>query len=224
MSEKTKSKSLKDLYPEKYQNFLNSEKYKLRNRIQKESNYQKEVCKKEANYTCAHCGQPALDSHHIIPLDQGGPDTQDNLICLCRKCQQQVHCGVYTVDLKTKTLLPVINQAHVVEEKPDYIKAFEEKNNLTLYKSTAGWYAFIDNIKTFFTITEIKEAINYKHIKYHRNEHYHEVAKMKNELTKASKEMRWEQGKEIRKFIRFYEDKRDYEILVKLYKAIVEEK
>lgn len=59
---------------------------------------------------------------------------------------------------------------------------------------------------------------------YIKNEHYHEVAKMKNELTKASKEMRWEQGKEIRKFIRLYEDKRDYEILVKLYKAIVEEK
>ena len=132
------SRSLKNLYPEKYQNFLNSENYKLRSKIQQESNFQKEVCKREANYICQHCGQPALDAHHIIPVENGGEDTQENLVCLCRKCHQQVHKNVYTVDKETKKLIPVIYEDHKLTKKPSYISEFEELTGLTLYRGTSN--------------------------------------------------------------------------------------
>lgn len=54
-----------------------------------------------------------------------------------------------------------------------------------------------------------------------RSEKYHQVAKMKREIVEASKEMKWSQGKEIRKFIRNYQEDRDFEILVKLHNAIL---
>ena len=221
MSENKKSRSIKNLYPEKYQAYLQSESYKRRNARQQESNAAKYECKKRANFICSHCGAEALDSHHIIPVDSGGTDEQSNLVCLCRKCHQQVHRGVYTVDKETKQLLPVINPEHIVENKPDYIRTFEEENNLTLYKSTGGWYAFINNIKVIFEVSAIKEAVNYTATKYKRKEVYHQVAKMKREIVEASKEMKWSQGKEIRKFIRNYQEDRDFEILVKLYNAIL---
>lgn len=215
------TRSLKNLYPEKYQNFLNSDNYKLRNKIQKESNLQKEVCKREANYICAHCGAPALDAHHILPLEEGGNDTQDNLVCLCRKCHQQVHKGVYTVDKETKELIPVIIKEHIVENKPSYILQFEEENNITLYRNTGSWYAFIDGIKVKFEISAIKKAVDYKANKYTKNDLYHEVAEMKRAVKEASEDMPWRQGKEIRKFVRLYNHERDYEILKQLYEAIL---
>lgn len=214
------SRSLKELYPEKYQNFLNSKNYKLRTKIQQESNFQKEVCKREANYICAHCGEHALDAHHIIPIEEGGEDTQENLICLCRRCHQQVHKDVYTVDKETKTLIPVINKDHIVENKPEYVVQFEELNNLVLYKATRGWYTFINSIKVELTAKEIKEAVNYVPKAHQKHTVYHEVANMKKLILEKSQDMPWKQGKELRRFVRLYNHDRDYEILKQLYTAL----
>ena len=32
-----------------------------------------------------------LETHHIIPFNDGGTDSFDNYICLCRKCHRQIH-------------------------------------------------------------------------------------------------------------------------------------
>lgn len=40
------------------------------------------------NYTCRECVRvtSAIEVDHIVPLWQGGPDTDDNLQCLCIDC------------------------------------------------------------------------------------------------------------------------------------------
>lgn len=158
------SRSLKNLYPKKYAEFINSEKYKLRIKIQYTSNAAKEKCKEDANYTCAICGNNALDAHHIVPVEKGGSDEQSNLICLCRACHQRVHKNVYEIEPETKKITPIIKESDIIDSnsKQNYILAFEKENNLTLYRSSCGYYAFINNIKTYFDVKAIKASVNYK--------------------------------------------------------------
>lgn len=34
--------------------------------------------------------KPPLDPHHVIPRSQGGPDTLENVVTLCRSCHDAV--------------------------------------------------------------------------------------------------------------------------------------
>ena len=39
---------------------------------------------------CAYCGATSdLQDEHIIPISRGGPDSMDNIVRACRKCNQQ---------------------------------------------------------------------------------------------------------------------------------------
>ena len=48
------------------------------------------------NYQCQACRKRhgrksgALGLHHIIPVDQNGPDTIDNLVLICKSCHDQI--------------------------------------------------------------------------------------------------------------------------------------
>lgn len=44
----------------------------------------------EAERLCAYCGAPAdqLQWEHIIPTSRGGPDTIDNMVLACARCNQ----------------------------------------------------------------------------------------------------------------------------------------
>ncbi len=66
--------------------------------------YVSEYVKKKANGICQDCKRPApfinkktgapyLETHHIIPLSQGGSDTIDNVIALCPNCHRKRHYG-----------------------------------------------------------------------------------------------------------------------------------
>ena len=157
------SRSLKDLYPEKYQEYLNSDFYKYKNSIQTEIKELSLMCKERADYRCELCGDHALDAHHIIPLEEGGPNTLDNLICVCRSCHRQIHKGVYKFDATLKKFQPFINPAHIIpdEEKPNYIQAFEDMIGTTVYKNTGGYYAFVNDIKVKYDAKAIKTAVGY---------------------------------------------------------------
>lgn len=162
-NECTCSRSLKDLYPEKYQEYLDSDFYKYKSSIQKETRELSLLCKERADYKCELCGDYALDAHHIVPLEEGGPNTLDNLICVCRSCHRQIHKGVYKFDEELKKFKPVINPAHIIpeNEKPKYIQAFEEMIGTTIYKSTGGYYAFVNNVKVKYDVKGIKAAVGY---------------------------------------------------------------
>lgn len=40
--------------------------------------------------TCAECGRPATDVHHIVPKRQGGSDKWVNLQALCHECHSAI--------------------------------------------------------------------------------------------------------------------------------------
>lgn len=50
----------------------------------------RKVVAKRDNYRCQRCGASGKSVHHIIPYDEGGPDTVENLILLCQPCHDWV--------------------------------------------------------------------------------------------------------------------------------------
>lgn len=54
--------------------------------------WSKEV-RKRANYICEICGEPAIDSHHIVPVcvDDSLKYDLDNGIAVCLKCHRKKH-------------------------------------------------------------------------------------------------------------------------------------
>ncbi|HHY76039.1 MAG TPA: HNH endonuclease [Firmicutes bacterium] len=49
-----------------------------------------QLCGKSAPFLDPH-GQPYLETHHIIWLSRGGPDTLDNTVALCPNCHRKMH-------------------------------------------------------------------------------------------------------------------------------------
>ena len=56
-----------------------------------------ELCKKPAPFTDAD-GRPYLETHHIVWLARGGPDTVENTVALCPNCHRRVHVQDREVD------------------------------------------------------------------------------------------------------------------------------
>ncbi len=66
--------------------------------------YISELVKRKAKGICQDCRQPApfltknanlpyLETHHIIPLKDGGKDSMENVIALCPNCHRKRHYG-----------------------------------------------------------------------------------------------------------------------------------
>lgn len=70
----------------------------------------KKILKRD-NYRCQNCciRGSNLDVHHIIPRDQGGLDSLQNLVTLCRKCHKITECKEITKEneLKKKVLFKI---------------------------------------------------------------------------------------------------------------------
>lgn len=56
---------------------------------------------------CVLCGAMATDTHHIIFRSHGGPDTLENLVCLCRECHNLAH-GVQAKEVRKVLIEKVI--------------------------------------------------------------------------------------------------------------------
>jgi 5-methylcytosine-specific restriction protein A len=60
-----------------------------------------ELAKRRAGGKCQLCGgdapfryingEPYLETHHIIPLSEGGEDTVANTVALCPNCHRKMH-------------------------------------------------------------------------------------------------------------------------------------
>jgi 5-methylcytosine-specific restriction protein A len=48
------------------------------------------LCGLPAPFT-GHDGQPYLELHHIVPLEEGGSHTTGNLVALCPNCHRKMH-------------------------------------------------------------------------------------------------------------------------------------
>lgn len=56
------------------------------------SNFMCELCGNAAPFRTDR-GLPFLESHHIVPLAEGGGDTPDNTAALCPNCHRKMHYG-----------------------------------------------------------------------------------------------------------------------------------
>lgn len=48
-------------------------------------------------YVCQECGKHCRDDiqcHHIVPVEDGGSDDEQNLITLCRRCHLRIHIAM----------------------------------------------------------------------------------------------------------------------------------
>nr|MBA2749873.1 HNH endonuclease [Tatlockia sp.] len=57
------------------------------------------------NWLCPICGEPLfngeeIDTHHIVPVAQGGLDDVENLQHLHKECPRQVHTRIQVHRLK----------------------------------------------------------------------------------------------------------------------------
>lgn len=59
-----------------------------------------ERIKKRYNYECQICGEKnkyTAELHHIKPLEIGGKNTLNNLVCLCANCHRKVHAPLENI-------------------------------------------------------------------------------------------------------------------------------
>lgn len=49
-----------------------------------------QLCKAQAPFINSN-GEPYLESHHILPLSEGGRDAVDNVVALCPNCHRKMH-------------------------------------------------------------------------------------------------------------------------------------
>ena len=83
---------------------------------------------------CEMCGEfesfdtHSFDSHHIIPLSEGGVDNVYNTVCLCGNCHKRMHGNIpFTYDLKWKMLMNVRN--NLEKSTPYYVEKFDRLFN-----------------------------------------------------------------------------------------------
>ena len=57
--------------------------------------------------TCAYCGSPFVDKHHIIPKELMGEDCEENIIYICPNHHRILH---FLIDLDSKELFGNLNK------------------------------------------------------------------------------------------------------------------
>ena len=83
---------------------------------------------------CEMCGEfesfdtHSFDSHHIIPLSEGGVDNVYNTVCLCGNCHKRMHGNIpFTFNQKWKMLMTVRN--NLEKSTPYYVEKFDRLFN-----------------------------------------------------------------------------------------------
>ena len=62
--------------------------------------YQCTQCEKKNSGSRSNRAKPQLDAHHIVWKENGGKDTIENLITLCKGCHRKVHKGKLKLDIE----------------------------------------------------------------------------------------------------------------------------
>lgn len=66
-----------------------------------------QTVKEKNDYTCQCCGAQPIDlpdgtvyaeAHHLHPLGKGGPDEEENIVCVCPTCHVKLDYGVLKLD------------------------------------------------------------------------------------------------------------------------------
>lgn len=76
---------------------------KIKENVLKRAKDKCELCNSKAPFI-KNNGEPYFEIHHLIPLAEGGLDTESNTTCLCPNCHKELHYGE-EAKKKTKLLL-----------------------------------------------------------------------------------------------------------------------
>lgn len=68
-----------------------------------------ELCKSEAPFL-KDSGRPYLESHHVIPMSDGGGDTPENTAALCPNCHRELHHGAERLAKREQLRLILLEQ------------------------------------------------------------------------------------------------------------------
>lgn len=82
----------------------------------------------DGNYCCELCGSKSFDSrsfdsHHMIPISQGGIDNIYNTVCLCPSCHRLIHSNRVTLSQQFDLLHNI--KIHLVKDNPEYLPEFD---------------------------------------------------------------------------------------------------
>ncbi len=87
------------------------------------------------NYTCQHCGgKDKLNAHHILRRIDGGGNTPQNGITLCKKCHDSLHTGEWILKKKP---LSIKYPMHLMQGK-QYIKNLLSSLGMQV-ETCVGW-------------------------------------------------------------------------------------
>lgn len=110
--------------------------------------YNTKIRTKDENgyYHCESCGLidhdlSHFDSHHFIPISEGGPDDIYNTVCLCPFCHRDIHKGKFT-DMQNYKLIKTIRD-NIISRTPEVLPKFEK----TLGFKENSYLEQIDNIE-----------------------------------------------------------------------------
>ena len=109
--EKYTDKELEDInklieQENQFAQFYIGRNYRLSFLIKRKHSFQCQICKvlensepskaRENNLNIEH--KTPIEAHHIIPLENGGEDISNNIIIVCNKHHQALHCGKITLE------------------------------------------------------------------------------------------------------------------------------
>ena len=80
-------------------------------------------------YHCECCGDTSIystdfESHHFIPISEGGPDAIYNTVCLCHRCHSRIH-NVGLSDYQNYMLIDTIRE-YITLHAPEALPKFEQ--------------------------------------------------------------------------------------------------
>lgn len=87
--------------------------YEINGKVCRRDPMVRQAVMQRSNGACEHCGQQGfltiggeyyLESHHVIPLSEGGPDRESNVMALCPAHHREAHFGLERENLRALLL------------------------------------------------------------------------------------------------------------------------
>lgn len=88
--------------------------YQINGKVCRRDPKVRQAVMQRSNGACEHCGQQGfmtisgefyLESHHVIPLSEGGPDLESNVMALCPAHHREAHFGMERNNLREMLLV-----------------------------------------------------------------------------------------------------------------------
>lgn len=102
-----------DRFVDQFSTNVNSERRAVSGEVFVRDRALRDRCLRRARGFCEYCAAPGfrmkdgsvyLETHHVIPLSESGPDAEDNVAALCANHHREAHYGAQAVDIRATLL------------------------------------------------------------------------------------------------------------------------